>query len=273
MRFTKASGLTVSFSSVAPTGPSAKGTAVTFTASATGGVGTVKYQFKVNGTVKQAWSTTPSYVDTTMLGGTNTVLVEVSTAATPTVAEASASTTYDIIFPAATGVSFTAIAPASPQVYGTVVTFTAAGTGSDPGATYQYRFRLDGGTPTAWGPTATFTMPGTTAVGNHTLVVDVTTEAVPATVQATTSVPYTINAPPPATGATLLASKVSPNTPPLCYSSGQFFRHAAPKAYLYEFRARNPDGTFSVVQPWSSTNTWSLPGVLAKGLYAGRTLG
>ncbi len=67
--------------------------------------------------------------------------------------------------------------PAAPQLVGTPVIFTATGSGGPTGAPYQYRFTLDGGTPTAWSPTATFTMDGTATAATHTIQFDVTTEA------------------------------------------------------------------------------------------------
>ena len=84
-------------------------------------------------------------------------------------------------------VSFTLPLPVSPSTAGIDVVFTAQAGGGAPGAVYSYRFSLDG-VPGTWSTTPTFTMLGaTTGVGVHTVTVDVTTEVVPTTVEATAS--------------------------------------------------------------------------------------
>jgi hypothetical protein len=94
---------------------------------------------------------------------------------------------FEILAPAAATVSFTSVLPGSPSLVGTDVVFTAQAGGGAPGAVYSYRFTLDG-VPGTWSTTPTFTMLGaTTGVGVHTVTVDVTTEVVPTTVEATTT--------------------------------------------------------------------------------------
>ncbi|MEI7705449.1 MAG: choice-of-anchor D domain-containing protein, partial [Deltaproteobacteria bacterium] len=171
------------------------GTSVTFTASASGGNPglTYKYRFSVNSSIVQDYSTTATYTTSTLPVQSNTVTVDLSTAVSPVAPEATANSTFVISgYPAATGLTVTPSA-ASPQLYGTAVTFTAAGQNAPalPTSAYTYRFTLDGTVVQNWSTLATWTMPGTTAVGAHSLVVDVTTTATPANTPFTVTVPYT----------------------------------------------------------------------------------
>jgi hypothetical protein len=162
-------------------------------------------------------------------------------------------------------VSFTTISPASPQLYGTAVTFTATATGGGTGAVYNYRFTLDGGTPTAWSTTNTFVMPSTTVAATHTVKVDATTEAVPATVQATTTTSYVINPAPYA--LTITPSVASPHSPPVTFTAAASGGSGG-ETFVYRFYTF--DGTTWVQQtPWpDSTNpTWTLPVGFPAGTY------
>ena len=181
----------VSFTSVLPGSPSLVGTDVVFTALAGGSApGAVySYRFTLDG-VPGTWSTTPTF---TMLGatagvGTHTVTVDATTEVVPTNVQATATTTHELLPlppPPPTTVSFTLPLPASPSPAGTDVIFTAQAGGGAPGAVYSYRFTLDAGLPTAWSTTPTFTLPGASGIGIHTVTVDATTEVVPTNVEAT----------------------------------------------------------------------------------------
>ena len=131
---------------------------------------------------------------------------EVTTAGVlPGTADATAQTSFTVGAPAAaTGVTLTPFV-ASPQNSGTPVLFTAAGSGGGTGATYQYRFLLDTVEVQPFSTAATWTMPGTTVGGDHTVAVEVSTDPAPVAGQATTSVPYTIVVS-PATGLTVTPS-------------------------------------------------------------------
>ena len=190
-------GATVSFTSFSPTAsPGIYGTPVTFTATgASAPAGSVyQYRFTLDGGTPTTWSTTNTFVmDGTALGGSHTVLVEVSVAATPVTAASSATTTYVINYPSANGVTINNGVPGSAQFAGTNVTFTAAGssTATLPLTAYKYQFALDGGAFGAWGSSPTYVM--NAPAGNHTVSVNVTTENTPATVQGTaTSATYTL---------------------------------------------------------------------------------
>ena len=191
------------------------GTSVTFTASASGGNPglTYKYRFSVNASIVQDYSTTATYTTSTLPVQSNTVTVDLSTAVSPVAPEATANSTFVISgYPAATGLTVTPSA-ASPQLYGTAVTFTAAGQNAPalPTSAYTYRFTLDGTVVQNWSTLATWTMSATTAIGAHSLVVDVNTTATPANTPFTVTVPYTIRDWAAATGVSF--TSVSPASP------------------------------------------------------------
>ncbi len=163
----------------------------------------------------------------------------------------------------ATGVTFTSIVPASPGTYGTPATFTAVATGGAVGATYSYRFTLDGGAPSAWNTTNTFVLPGTTLGGSHTVTVDATTEPVPTTVQTTTSTTYVIDYP-AATG--VVFSAIAPTSAQPIGTTVNFTAAGSSSivlpasAYKYQFSLNNV-----VVQPWSSSATYAMIGNNVEG--------
>ena len=161
-----------------PAAAAAFGAPVVFTASGVvpAGLpaGAVYYRFMNGAAVLQDWSTSATFTSSALALGTYSVTVEASTAASGWTAQAtSAAVAYEIYTPAS--VIIGAGSPASPQVYGTTVTFTAVGSGGPTGATYQYRFRLDGGTFGAWGPSAIYTFPmdGVTLGGTRTVTVEI----------------------------------------------------------------------------------------------------
>ena len=182
-----ATGVTLTPSTVSP---QTFGNPVTFTAAGSSSIvlpaAAYKYRFLLNAVEVQAFSTTATWtMPGTTAVGNYTVTVEVSTEAVPVTAQATTNVPYTIVNPPATGVTLTP-AVASPQNIGTPVTFTAAGSGGAVGATYRYRFLLDTVEVQAFSTTATWTMPGTTAAGTHTVRVETSTEPVPVTAQAAT---------------------------------------------------------------------------------------
>ena len=109
---------------------------IKFTATGIGSTG-YQYQFYVDGVIAQPYSATNTYtLPTSTFATTHVIKVDVSTAAVPATADATATLNYTISNPApATGVTLTP-SLSSPRAIGTAVTFTAAGQGSSG---YQYR--------------------------------------------------------------------------------------------------------------------------------------
>ena len=160
---------------------------------------------------------------------------------------------------AATGVTLMAV-PAGAASAGTSVAFTAVGTGAGTGAVYSYRFWFfDGATWTVvrdYSPSDTWVwaIPTSQPPAIYTVAVDVRTN--PNVYRdATTSIFYTVNGVPPATDATLSATPPSPSV------AGATVRFAAAgigSTAPYEYQFWLFDGfTWSLVQDWSATSTWS----------------
>jgi FtsP/CotA-like multicopper oxidase with cupredoxin domain len=248
--------------------PQSTGTTVTFTAA---GQGATAYQYEFwltpsggASTRVQSYSATPTWtLPSSTLPGTYFVGVNVRTISTAS-AQASTSATYVIQYTPATGVTLTPSLP-SPQISGTPVLFTAAGQGS---ANYQYEFWLTpaGGASTkvqAYSTTATWTLPGSTPAGTYFVAVKVRTNTTVLS-DAATTVTYKLNLP-PATGVTLTPSPSSPRpsgTAVLFTAQGQ-----GSSGYMYEFWLTPNAGTSTLVQAYSSTNTWTMPASTPAGKY------
>jgi hypothetical protein len=248
--------------------PQLVGTAVTFTAAPTGGTGGYSYQFSVNAgagnTVVQPWTPTATYaLPTTLAAGNYTVTVDVSTNGGTTI-DATSTIPYTLDNVPATGVTLTP-SLASPQIFGTAVTFTAAGAGGT--GAYQYQFDLSDGTTTttvqAWSATATWTLPATQPVGSYTVTVSVRTNATAATPDATASASYAITYAP--VTATLTPSLASPQ---LAGTAVTFTAAATggPGGYQYRF-SLTAGATTTVVQPFGVTTTYTFPATQAAGSY------
>jgi FtsP/CotA-like multicopper oxidase with cupredoxin domain len=271
-----ATGVTLTAS--APS-PHLAGTDVIFTAV---GQGAATYQYRywlsadggTTWTMTQDWSPTATWTlpGTTPVGA-YLVVADVKSNASATTRDAWTWMSYAIVDTAivpATGVTLTA-SPGSPAVAGTAVTFTASGQGSTG---YRYRFWLsaDGGASWVvaqdWSAGATWTLPSTTPVGTYLVVADVTTDPTGATRDAWTWMSYAVTATAlaPATGVVLTASQPSPQiagTAVVFSAAGQ-----GSTSYQYRFWLSADAGvTFSLVQDWSGTATWTLPATTAAGTY------
>jgi hypothetical protein len=260
--------------------PQLVGTAVTFTAA---GQGSTSYEYRfwqstdggATYTVVQDWSATAIWtLQGTAPAGSYLIIADVKSNPGATTRDAFTAMTYGIITTAvvpATGVTVSPSAP-SPHVAGTAVTFTAAGQGGS--GSYRYRFWLspDGGATYTvaqnWSSTATWTLPATTAVGTYLVIADVTTDPTTTVRDAWTWMNYSVvaTALAPATGVTLTASAPSPHTAGTAVTftaAGQ-----GSSGYLYRFWESADGGvTFTVVQDWSATATWTLPATAAVGTY------
>ncbi len=201
---------------------------VSFLATGGGSPGTpqplgYKYRYSlstdgVNFTEVQAFSTNRVWnLPTVTAAGTYTVKVEVSTALVPVVGDLA--TQFALVVqdaPAATGVLLSPSLP-SPQLAGVPVTFTALGQNSS-GYYYRFLFGPVGGPlveTQPFGPLATWTMPGTTAVGDYQVVAEVRSSPTSVAAEATRTLNYTVGLgpPSPATGANVTATPASPSLP------------------------------------------------------------
>lgn len=167
----------------------------------------------------------------------------------------------------ATGVTLSADLP-SPQFTGTNVVFTAAGQGS---AGYQYRFSMStNGGPflvvQPYGADATFTLQGSSTLpGSYIVVASVRTTTTVDADATSAQVPITI-VKRPASGVTLSANLSSPQpkgTAITFTAAGQ-----GSSDYQYRFLLSTNNGTtFTVVQNYGTTTTWTLPATVAAGNY------
>ncbi len=252
---TPATGVTLTPSVASPQGA---GTVVTFTALGRGSLA-YQYQFSLNGAIVQAYSATATWnLPTTTLPGTYLVGVQVRTS-TAVTQDALASISYVIVTSTPTGVLLTPSA-ASPQPAGTAVVFTAAGQGSTG---YQYEFLVNSVIVLGYSATNTYTFPTSQLAGTYTVQVNCKSTLSPVIVSA--SLPYTLTVPAPATGLTLTPSLAGPN-----YTTGTAVTFLAVGSgsanYQYSFYLFNGT-TWTNVQAWGSTNTWTLPPTTTPGTY------
>ena len=262
VRIAPATGVTLSADRPSPV---AAGTAVKFTASGQGASG-YDYQFWVDdGTgsrIVQDYGGGSVWV----LPGTTPIgqyLVRVYVRTSTFVAkDASAALTYVVRVPPATGVKLAAALP-SPQVFGTPVVFTATGQGSSG---YQYQFWVDAGLGATmvqdYSVASTWTMPGTTPVGQYRVTAYVRTSPVVGR-DASSAVTYSIRLA-PATGVALTASLRSPQP----FGTTVLFTAAGQGSSGYQYQFWFDDGaTTSMVQDYGVGSTWTLPNTTPVGSY------
>jgi len=246
----------------APVTSAPKGTAVTFTATPTGGTGH-QFQFLVDGVIVQAYSSTNTYVlPGTTLVGTYAVTVNARTSLASTVV--TATIPYNVTPTAATGVQLLPNLP-SPQLAGKGIRFTAAGIGSSG---YQYQFMINQGPGDVivqdYSPVATYTLDPFIAAGLINVTVNVRTNPAALVPEATAAMNYTILAGTNATGVTLTPNVASPQV----FGNSVIFTAAGTGAtggvYEYSFYLTGDGGaTFTNVQPWSTNATWTMPNTQA----------
>ncbi len=243
----------------APVTSAPKGTAVTFTATPTGGTGH-QFQFLVDGVIVQAYSSTNTYVlPGTTLVGTYAVTVNARTSLASTVV--TATIPYTVTPTPATGVQLLPNYP-SPRLAGKGITFTAAGIGS---SAYQYQFMLNNGSGNVivqnYSPVATYTLDPFIAAGLINVTVNVRTNPAAVVPEATAAMNYTILAGTDATGVTLTPSLPTPQlfgTPVTFTAAGS---GATGGVYEYSFFLTGDGGaTWTNVQPYSTNPSWIMPG-------------
>ena len=255
-------GLTVSTDK---TSPQAAGTSVTFTASGSGGSGSYEYRYYLlppggTWTLKQAYSSTPTWTfDTTGLAaGTYTVETAVRTAGSGSSVDVYKNTTFVVTTNPTTGLTVSTD-KATPQVAGTAVTFTASGSGGTGSYEYRYYLLPPGGTwalKQAYSSTATWTFDTTgLAAGTYTVETAVRTAGSGSSVDVYKNTTFVITSN-PTTGLTVSTNKTSPQV------AGSLVTFTAAGSggtgsYEYKFWLRNLNGSWSTMQNYSSTATWT----------------
>jgi hypothetical protein len=216
------------------------------------------YRFRVNGTTVQDWSPTSTWTMIDLPEGNYSVVADVWLGLTPNAPDASsAPIAMQLRNQAATGVTLTASKP-SPQVAGTAVTFTAAGQGSSG---YDYRFSLSTNNGPYvlvqdYGNGATWALPTSTAVGNYRVKVDTRTSTLVA-VDATTTMDFSISAVGVAVAASLTSPQLVGTT--VTFTASPVLSGVPFPFYQYRFWLYT-NGVPAIVQDWSETATWVLPG-------------
>jgi FtsP/CotA-like multicopper oxidase with cupredoxin domain len=257
---TPTSGVTLTPNPVSPKGV---GTLIGFTAAGAGGLGTYEYQFRVRNpagvwSVAQPYSPSVNWTwnTTGLTAGAYRVVVWARNSGSAANYETFAFVDY-VLAPKAAGATLTPN-PLSPQLPGTSVNFAATGTGGLGTYEYQFRVRNPAGTWSVAQPysaTANWTWNTTgLATGIYRVVVWVKNAGSAATYEALVFVDYVLA--PPATGATLNATPVSPQAP------GTSVGFAAMGSgglgtYEYQFQLRNSAGVWSVQQAYSATSSWT----------------
>jgi FtsP/CotA-like multicopper oxidase with cupredoxin domain len=251
--------------------PQLAGRGITFTATGTGSTA-YQYQFSVDGAVVQAYSAAATYkLDPFIAGGVHLVQADVRTNLASLVPDSSATLSYTITAGTdATGVTITPNL-ASPQVFGTPVIFTAAGSGATGGA-YEYAFYLTGDGGATWTNVQTYstnpswTMPATQAPNaSYGIVVQARAGSGAVRPYVSGIVYYAINSASP-TGATLTPTLLSPQL----QGTAVTFNAAGLGAsnYQYAFYISSNGGvSWTAVQGFSPTSSWTMPGSQPTGNY------
>jgi hypothetical protein len=253
--------------------PQAPGTAVTFTAAATGGATPYEFQWWVhdgtNWTIAQAWNTSPTFRWTPTTANANYYVVAWARSAgnTANAYEQYGGMGYPIQTASSPVSSVTLTSDkASPQAPGTTVTFTAAAAGGT--APYQYQFWLDNGTTSTvvkpWSTSPTFAWTPTTANANYYVVVWVRS----AGNTVNTFEQYAVNSyaiQPLVTSVTLTANRTAPQPPG---TSITFTASATGGAAPYQYQYWVDNGTtWTVVRAWSTSATFTWTPTTANANY------
>jgi hypothetical protein len=189
--------------------------------------------------------------------GTYYVQVYIRSAGSPAKYEVAKSMSYTITPPPATGGALAAL-PATSQVVGTPVDFSASGEGGSGTYEYQYFWRSASGVWTSAGPystTSTWHWDTTgLAPGTYYVQVYIRSAGSPAKYEVAKSMSYTIT-PPPATGGALAALPATSQVvgTPVDFSvSGQ----GGSGTYEYQYFWRSASGVWTSAGPYSAASTW-----------------
>ena len=212
--------------------PQSVGTVVNFTASGSGGSGSYEYSYWIMGPATgniqrlvRDYSTSPNFsLDTTGYSGTNTITATVRNVGSTTDFDAYTRLNYSVteigsptapVFPASS-VSLSAT-QSSPQSVGTVVNFTASGSGGS--GSYEYSYWIMGpATGNKWkliqdystSPNFSWNTAGYT--GTNTITATVRNVGSTANFEAYTRMAYSVTAVQPASSVSLSATQSSPQS-------------------------------------------------------------
>jgi len=246
---------------------------VNFIAVGAGGTGVYQYQFSdnVSGvmTVVKPYSGSSDFVwnTTGVSNGTYQVKVDVRSQGSTSASEATASTSYTIGLPAATGVTLTPH-PLSPQLPGTSVTWVADATGGT--GIYEYQFWLFSGggwsMVQAYGMSTAWSWDTTgLATGRYEVQVRARSLGSTAAYEAVVNSPFTLSIP-AATGVTLTPSPLSPQA---SGTSVTWTAVASGGSGTYEYEIYIWTTDWSIVKAYAvagNTYVWTTTG-LAPGNY------
>jgi len=253
-----------------PASPQLPGAQITITSAGSGGSGSYEYEYWLfNGlswTAVRPYSTTPTLTwDTTGLPAASyTIAVNVRNTGSVSPADTVAYLPYKLTT-AAANVVLTANTP-SPQSPGTQVTFSAAASGGS--GTYEYRFLIYDGT--TWTLTQNYSASPTFAwnttglpAGNYLVDVDVRNVGSPADRETNFYLSYVLTSPVASVG--VISDQPTPHpvgTPVIFAASGV----GGSGKYEYEFNLFN-GVSWSLVQQYSGSSFWTLPGSTVAGDY------
>ena len=244
--------------------PQTQGVHVTFTASASGGTGVYEYAFWLYDPLSGTWVPVQSYGsnaqwdwDTTGYApGDYFVMVWArSVGSTAPYDVCRSLNSFTISVPPAGGVTLTTDY-ASPQIQGSQVMFTGQATGAT--GSYEYEFWLQG-TDGSWttvqgysgNPSWSWSTAGY-APGSYNVQVWARSVGSTAQYDAYKGTSFVIGIP----RVALAADKVSPQVQgSIVAFTGQV--PGGSGSYEYEFWLRSPDGSWTVVQGYSSSSSWS----------------
>jgi len=266
MNFTVAAGpaTAVTVNSSVPS-PQNTGALVTFNASASGTSGNYEYQFVLMNP-QGIWSIVRPYSansawtwnTTNIPAGPYVLQVWARNAGTTVTYDTWKGLAFTIVASPATSVTLTSSVP-SPQIAGAAVIFSASASGAS--GSYEYQFVLMN-PQGAWSIVRPYSAVNTwtwnTAsipAGSYVLQVWARNAGTTVTYDAWKGLAFSISRT-PVTAVTLSASAPSPQT------GGAVITFSASASgtsgsYEYQFVLMNPQGAWSIVRPYSSTNSWT----------------
>ena len=242
------------------------GVAVTWTATATGGIGPLQYQFwrldSSGWVMARAYSSSNTYTWTATAPdvGPHALQVWVRNAGSTTVYDAYRAISFDVPAPPPVSANSLTANIAFPAAVGTPITWTAGASGGTAPLQYQF-WRLDAGGWTivqAYSSSSTYTWtPALADAGEHALQVWVRSAGSTATYDAWRGLNFALTGLPPVT----LTSLTTASAQPLPAGSAHTWTAVASGGVAplqYQFWRRDADG-WKMVRDWatSSSYTWT----------------